>query len=152
MWKSGWEGRLEKHGYMCMHGWVLSCPPETITTLLTGSTPKQNKRLKKTCEISPQILPLWALAGCCPPSVGVLSGGGVWRGWVPTAAALDPHTEPYMTTEPHTHQHQHPGTSVWALLLMGELTCQKTNAVFLLRKKNSIHLHVSWCKEKSRRL
>ena len=125
-----------------------------LTTLLIGFTPKQNKRLKKK--------DLWksvsksSLSGpwldAAHPLWGVLSDGGVWRGWVPTAAALDPHTEPHVTTEPHTRQDWRPGTSVWALLLMGELTCQKTNAVFLLRKKNSIHLSVSWCKGKSVRL
>ena len=31
----------------------LSCPPETITTLLIAYTPKQNKKLKKKIQVSP---------------------------------------------------------------------------------------------------
>ena len=40
----GVRGRLDT--YMCMAE-SLCCPPDTITTLLTGYIPIQNKKLKK---------------------------------------------------------------------------------------------------------
>jgi len=46
-----WEGSLGKNGYMYMYGWVLCCPPETVTTFLISYTPIQNKKLKKKRNI-----------------------------------------------------------------------------------------------------
>ena len=43
-WQPGWEGNLGKNGYMVVS---LLCPSETITTLLIGYTPIQNKKIKK---------------------------------------------------------------------------------------------------------
>jgi len=38
----------------------LSCPPETITTLLISYTPKQNKKVKK---VPPPPIPIPAMPG-----------------------------------------------------------------------------------------
>ena len=40
MWQSGWEGSLGENGYMYIYG----CSSETITALLMGYTPIQNKK------------------------------------------------------------------------------------------------------------
>ena len=42
MWQPGWEQSLGENGYMYMCE-SFSCSAETITTLLIGYTPKQNK-------------------------------------------------------------------------------------------------------------
>ena len=49
MWWSGWEGSL-KDGYMYVFDWVPLCPYETITALLTGYIPVQNKKLKQAVK------------------------------------------------------------------------------------------------------
>ena len=41
----GWEEDIGENGYMYMYGWAPS--PETITTLLIGYIPIQNKKFKK---------------------------------------------------------------------------------------------------------
>jgi len=42
------EGSLEENGYTCIcRAESLCCPPETITTLINGYTPMQNKQFKK---------------------------------------------------------------------------------------------------------
>ena len=46
MWQPGWEGCLGENGYMYMDE-SLCCPSETVTTLLDGHTPIQNKSLIK---------------------------------------------------------------------------------------------------------
>ena len=47
MWQPVREGSLRENGYsMCMAE-SLCCPPETITTLLIGYTPIQNKKFLK---------------------------------------------------------------------------------------------------------
>lgn len=40
-------GSLGENGYKHVHGWVLSCAPETISTLLIGCNPIQNKKFKR---------------------------------------------------------------------------------------------------------
>ena len=49
MWQPGWEGSLGENEYMHMYGRVpffFFCRlPETITTLLTGYTTIQNKKV-----------------------------------------------------------------------------------------------------------
>ena len=37
MCQSGWERALRENGNMYIHGQVLCCPPETITTLFVNS-------------------------------------------------------------------------------------------------------------------
>ena len=44
MWQPGWEGNLGENEYMYMLAEPLHCSPESITTLLTGYTPIQNKK------------------------------------------------------------------------------------------------------------
>ena len=39
-------GELGENGYMYMYDEALQCSPETITTLLIGYTPVQNKKFK----------------------------------------------------------------------------------------------------------
>ena len=56
MWQPGWEGILGENGYMHMYGWVLSCSPETVATLLIGFTPIQNKKSIKN-KIS--VVDIW---------------------------------------------------------------------------------------------
>ena len=49
MWWPGWKAILGENGYMCVCIYMaesLSCPPETITTLLIIYAPIQNKWLK----------------------------------------------------------------------------------------------------------
>ena len=47
LWQPGWEGIWRRMDTcMCMTE-SLGCLPETITTLLIGYTPIQNKKLKK---------------------------------------------------------------------------------------------------------
>ena len=45
MWQAGWEGSFRENGYVyiCMVE-SLCCPPKTVTTLLTGPTPVENKK------------------------------------------------------------------------------------------------------------
>ena len=43
MWQPGWEGCLGENGYMYMDE-SICCPFKTITTLLDGHTPIQNKK------------------------------------------------------------------------------------------------------------
>ena len=43
MWQPGRKWDLGENGYMYVYDWA----PKTITTLLTGYTPIQNKKLKK---------------------------------------------------------------------------------------------------------
>ena len=48
MVKPGWEGSLGRMDiHICMAEFLL-CSPETITTLLTGYTPIQNKKFQAT--------------------------------------------------------------------------------------------------------
>ena len=47
MWQPAWERSLGENGYMCMYDSILYCPSKTITTLLIGYTPIQNKKLIK---------------------------------------------------------------------------------------------------------
>ena len=42
----GWDGSVGENGYTCVTE-PLCCPLETITTLLTGCIPVQNKKVKK---------------------------------------------------------------------------------------------------------
>ena len=50
MWQPGWEGSLGENGYLCMYGWSFPYSPDTMTTLLIGYSPIQNKKFifKKT--------------------------------------------------------------------------------------------------------
>ena len=55
-WQPGWEGSLGENGYVFMYGWVPSCLPETITTLIISYTPIQSKKLKnKSLTIYPNL-------------------------------------------------------------------------------------------------
>ena len=45
-WHPGWKGSLGENGYKYIYGEYLRCPPATITTLLIGYTPIQNKKSK----------------------------------------------------------------------------------------------------------
>ena len=52
LWQPRWKGSLGKKGYMCVYIHIcvaesLCCSPETITTLLIGYTPIQNKKFLK---------------------------------------------------------------------------------------------------------
>ena len=42
MWQTSGEGSLGENGFMYRYGWVLCCPSENTTALLTGYTLKQN--------------------------------------------------------------------------------------------------------------
>ena len=46
MWQPGWEGSLGENGYMYIiqRTESLCCLPETITALLTGCTPIEDKK------------------------------------------------------------------------------------------------------------
>ena len=47
MWQPGWERSLGEDGYMYMYDSILYSPSKTITTLLIGYNPIQNKKLIK---------------------------------------------------------------------------------------------------------
>ena len=56
MSQPGWEGTLGEKGYMCRYGWVPSCLPENITTLIISYTPIQSKKFKnKSLTIYPNL-------------------------------------------------------------------------------------------------
>ena len=56
MWQPGWERGLgEMDTCICMAE-SLCCPTETITTLLIGYTPKQNKSLKQQQQQKTSLL------------------------------------------------------------------------------------------------
>ena len=47
MWQAGWERSLGENGRVYTYG----CPPETITTLLISSTPRQTQQFKKQKQL-----------------------------------------------------------------------------------------------------
>ena len=51
MWQPRRKWDLGENGYMYVYDWA----PKTITTLLTGYTPIQNKKLKKKKTESPGL-------------------------------------------------------------------------------------------------
>ena len=58
MWQPGSEGRSWENGYIYSMAESLHCSPETITTLLNGYIPIQNKKFKKDEYI---IKKLWSV-------------------------------------------------------------------------------------------
>ena len=82
MWQPGEEGSLGENVCMCIYGWSLCCTPETITTLLTGYTTIENKKLKKKFKklIMHKLIILYM---CC-----ALLFSGVWLFASPWTAAL----------------------------------------------------------------
>ena len=56
IWQLPGEGSLGENRYMYMYDWVsLHCSPKTITTLLVGYIPIQNKKFKKKNSVAEEI-------------------------------------------------------------------------------------------------